>query len=205
MLDRHPRPGSSRVHAAAWSPSHRVRVKQLPQRRWPNALLALLASTFSLFVAGCGLTGFRTYRIASESMAPTLYEGDTIVANQAFYAHHAIKDGDVIVFRHNGAVLAKRVSALAGETIEARNGTLFRNHKALEEPYVSSSTDTEPDTRSTFPSRTVPNGQIFVTGDHRNMSLDSHFEEYGPVYVADVLGKVTYVYASHHGNAGRSF
>ena len=177
----------------------------LLRARWLRVVFALFVLAPIPFMIGCEVTGLYPCRIVGESMTPTLFPDDRVFANQAFYAHHPMKDGDVVIFRHHGSVLVKRISALPGETIEGRDGTLFRNGQALQEPYLAPSTDSESSVLATFASRTVPKGQIFVTGDHRDLSSDSRSEDYGPVYVTDIIGKLIYVYGSSHGNAGRSF
>ncbi len=148
----------------------------------------------------------RTFRLSSDSMQPTLYSGDLITADTACYSEHPVSDGDIIVFRHDDTVLAKRVSAIAGETIEGKNGKLIRNGVVLAEPYLKSPDDQSGSTEQTFSPRTVPEGQVFVTGDWRSRSLDSREPDYAPVHVSDVIGKVVYIYGSSHpGQIGRKF
>ncbi len=119
------------------------------------------------------LTHTHTFRLSSDSMEPTLYSGDLITADTAYYAEHTISDGDIIVFRHGDVILAKRVSAIAGETIEGKDGKLIRNGVVLAEPYLKSPDDSSDSSEATFSSRTIHEGQIFVTGDWRSRSLDS--------------------------------
>ena len=152
------------------------------------------------------LGSFYPYRISSESMAPTLFAGDKIFANQGYYARHKLADGDVVVFRHGDYILAKRISALPGETIEGRDGKLFRDGVALVEPYAVYSKENPIPEVETFAPRTVPSGEIFVTGDSRDASLDSRSAEFGTVNISDVLGRVAMVYgSSHQGQVGRRF
>ena len=67
-----------------------------------------------------------------------------------------------------------------------REGRLFINGQAHEEPYVA-----EP-AGYTYPPRggekPIPAGMIFVLGDNRNSSADSHI--YGPIPLAHVIGRV---------------
>ncbi len=163
----------------------------------------LLVATVPLAVK---LGSFYPYRISSESMAPTLYAGDKIFANQGYYAQHKLADGDLVVFRHRNLILVKRVSALQGETIEGKDNKFFRNNVALVEPYAVYSKESPIPVIDTFAKRTVPAGEIFVTGDSRDASLDSRSAEFGAVHISDVLGRVSMVYmSSHRGQAGRTF
>jgi len=179
------------------------------RRLWVG-FVALLCLGVLLMIAALPLAiklgSFYPYRISSESMAPTLYSGDKIFANQSYYAHHKLVDGDLVVFRHGDLVLAKRVSALPGETIEGKGGTLFRNGTAVAEPYAVYSKENPIPEIETFALHKVPAGEIFVTGDSRDASLDSRSAEFGAVKISDVLGRVAMVYgSSHRGQAGRMF
>jgi signal peptidase I len=75
--------------------------------------------------------------------------------------------------------LIKRVVAVAGDTIEARHGTVLLNGTALIEPYVSSPT-------SDFGPVVVPNGRLFVMGDNRANSSDSRV--FGTIDQGSVIG-----------------
>jgi len=148
----------------------------------------------------------RTFRMVGESMEPTLFPDDGITADTAYYADHPIADGDIIVFRHNGTVLAKRVLAVGGETIEGRDGKLVRNGAVLSEPYIKTPDGPSVDREATFPARSIPMDEVFVSGDWRSRSLDSRESDYAPVRMSDVIGKIVYVYSSSHpGQQGRSF
>jgi signal peptidase I len=127
--------------------------------------VALLCLGGLLMVAAVPLAiklgSFYPYRISSESMVPTLYAGDKIFVNQGYYAHHRLTDGDVVVFRHGDLILAKRVSALSGEMIEGKDGTLFRNGTVVAEPYAVYSKENPIPEIETFALRTVPRARFF--------------------------------------------
>ena len=167
------------------------------------AICCVFGLSVSLPFAGCNHIGpIHAYTIVSSSMEPTLYEGDKVLADESYYLNHPIADGDLVVFRHNDLVLIKRVSALAGETIEGKDGLLLRNGQALTEAYAHHSGDPSPEMQ-TFTARTVPAGEVFVTGDNRDLSLDSRLAEFGIVHTSDVLGTITYIQSSKHGPGGR--
>lgn len=81
---------------------------------------------------------------------------------------------DVVICRYPGrgdTNFVKRIIGLPGDTIEIRNGYLYVNGERYEEPYVD---DEYRDGRlNTFGPYTVPEGEYFVMGDHRNNSNDS--------------------------------
>lgn len=152
------------------------------------------------------LTQTRSFRLSNDSMQPTLYNGDLITVDTAYYSEHPVADGDIIVFRHDGVVLAKRASAISGETIEGKDDKLIRNGSILAESYRKSPDEPSGQSEANFPSRTIAHGQIFVTGDWRSRSLDSRDPDYARVHVSDVVGKVVYVYGSSHpGQTGKRF
>lgn len=155
-----------------------------------------------LFLGGCSHIGpIHGYTITSKSMEPTIYEGDKITTRENYYSNHSIADGDLVVFHHNDFVLVKRISAVAGETIEGKDGILIRNGHALSESYARHSGDPSPEMQ-TFDVRTIPKGEVFVTGDNRDSSLDSRLPEFGVVRTSDVLGIATYVMSSKHSIGG---
>jgi signal peptidase I len=168
--------------------------------------VVVIGGVIALLRLSTHASAYHAYRISSSSMNPTLYAGDRIFVDQSYYTSHPLADGDLLAFRHGDTTLVKRISAVSGETIEGRDGVLLRNGVALTEPYVVFSKDNPIPEIETFPARQVPAGEIFVTGDSRDASLDSRASDYGPVYTSDVLGKVTKVYLSPHlSQIGRSF
>jgi signal peptidase I len=168
--------------------------------------LSLIAGVAYLPSAFRELVHTRTFRIVGESMVPALYVDDYVTADTGYYADHPIADGDIIVFRHNGTVLVKRVLAVGGETIEGRDGKLFRNGTILSEPYLKTHDEPSVQEEATFAPRLISQDEIFVAGDWRSRSLDSREAAYTPVGRSDVVGKVIYVYLSNHpGQQGRKF
>jgi signal peptidase I len=90
----------------------------------------------------------------------------------------------------------KRVIATAGQTVECcdAEGRVTVDGRPLDEPYIYQNTPIE--TRA-FPAVTVPEGRLWVMGDHRSASADSkaHMgDQYaGTVAVDDVIGKAALI------------
>lgn len=76
----------------------------------------------------------------------------------------------------------KRVIGLPGDTIESRQGQIYRNGELLAEKYLDEKmvTDIEP--------VTVADGHIYVMGDNRNRSSDSRL--IGPIPLTNIQGRV---------------
>ncbi len=149
------------------------------------------------------------YKIPSESMAPTLLVGDSLLANKFLYGLTlpfsnrkifilaSLHRGDIIVFRSPEDPrkdLIKRVIAVEGDSIEERNKQIFVNGKAADEPYVQHTDNLLEDPRDNFGPYVVPRGKLFAMGDNRDESNDSRF--FGLVDVKDVEGKAFLLYWS---------
>ena len=114
----------------------------------------------------------QTYEVYYTSMEPNFHEGQRVVVNKAVYFWGKPGRGDVIVFASPvspGEDFIKRVIGLPGDEVEIKDGRVYVNGIALEEPYIASPP------AYTMPKITVPEGKYFVLGDNRNSSNDSHY------------------------------
>lgn len=85
----------------------------------------------------------RAYRIATQSMVPTIRRGDQAIANRMAYDSHDPQIGDVVAFdnpANRQQTFIKRIVALGGDTVEVRNGRLLINGRMLETERVGSET-----------------------------------------------------------------
>lgn len=116
--------------------------------------------------------------IPSDSMFPTLQQGDRLVIEKVSYYFHPVMRGDIVVFQppaqlqmqgyEKNQAFIKRTIALGGDTISVQNGVVLVNDRSLQEDYIA-----ELPLYNLAPIQ-VPEGMIFVMGDNRNNSNDSH-------------------------------
>lgn len=137
--------------------------------------LSVLAATFL----------FPVLQIFGNSMAPTIQEGEIVVTVKG----GDMKTGDVVAFYYNNKILIKRVIGNSGDWINIDEaGNVSVNGTVLEEPYLSEKSLGECDI--TLPYQ-VPDGRIFVMGDHRATSVDSRTSAIGCISNEQIVGKVT--------------
>ncbi len=127
-------------------------------------------------------------RVDGFSMEPTLHTGEFVIINKLAYRFGEPERGDVIVFhypRDPEQEYIKRVIGLAGDHVRISGGNVFVNEQQLEEPYIF-----EPPQYTA--EWVVPESSLFVLGDNRNHSSDSH--NWGAVPMENVIGKAIFVY-----------
>ncbi len=127
-------------------------------------------------------------RVDGFSMNPTLQDGEYILVNRLAYKIGNPVRGDIVVFSFPmdpRQDLIKRVIGLPGESISVQDGKVMINGVPLEEPYIAA----PPIYNGTWE---VPEGQLFVLGDNRNESKDSH--EWGLLPVENVVGRAILIY-----------
>jgi signal peptidase I len=168
------------------------------------AVIALaVAFVLKTFVA-------QVFYIPSGSMEPQLQVGDRVIVSKLAYRFHDPNRGDIVVFpspedkstsddpfpisivrgvlegvgvmKPDKTILIKRVIALPGETVEGHDGHVYVDGRLLVEPYLPATVRTED-----FGPTTVPPGRMWVMGDNRASSEDSHV--FGPIAESSVIGR----------------
>ncbi len=123
-------------------------------------------------------------KIYGTSMTPTLYEGNIVVSIKG----SDMEKGDLVSFYYNNNILVKRVIAFAGDWVDIdADGNVSVNGVLLDEPYVYEKALGKCDI--TLPYQ-VPDGCIFVMGDHRLTSADSRSKDIGPVSKEKIVGEI---------------
>ncbi|MBP3673358.1 MAG: signal peptidase I [Oscillospiraceae bacterium] len=125
-------------------------------------------------------------QIYGSSMTPTLQDGEIIFTVKT----SDLEQGDIVAFYYNNKILVKRVIASAGDWVDIdEDGTVYVNSKALDEPYLTEKALGE--TNIELPYQ-VPDGKIFVMGDHRATSVDSRNTAVGCVAQEQIVGKIIF-------------
>jgi signal peptidase I len=175
----------------------------------------------------------QTFTIVSGSMEGTLLVGDFLVLNKSAYGatlpgtevklpgYDEPGRGDIIVFRghHEPIDLVKRLVGMPGDTLAMRDGVLFLNGAAMDEPYArhsypegdsghlwmewqkqflvdGTSAATYTPTRDNWGPIVVPQDRYFVLGDNRDESLDSRY--WGFIRPQQVKGRAVALYFSYN-------
>ncbi len=125
-------------------------------------------------------------QIYGSSMTPSLYEGDIVVSVK----DTELQTGDVVSFYYNNKILVKRAIAFSGDWVEIdEEGNVYVNSQLLEEPYLEERALGQCDLE--FPYQ-VPEGRVFVLGDHRVTSVDSRSSTVGTVTEEQLVGKIIF-------------
>ena len=165
-----------------------------PRRRWRRTVLEWLGVIGGGIAIALLVEAFliQAFWIPSPSMEPTLDVGDRVLVNKLSYNFHDVHRGDVVVFERppgastgeNGEIkdLIKRVIAIGGDTIEAKDGEVYVNGERIDEDYLEPGTSTD-----NLPLETIPEGYVFVMGDNRPNSEDSRI--FGPIDEDVIVGR----------------
>ena len=169
---------------------------ELRLRSWQSSRsLALELLEIAVLALGIYLVitfAVETVHVIGSSMYPNFSTDDYLIASKLDYRFHPPQRGDVVILRNpfGDKDLIKRVVGLPGDRLLIRDGKVYINGRALDEPYTSP----EPWTvMANYPDAQEPDGMriqsgyLFVMGDNRNHSSDSR--EFGPIRATDIEAK----------------
>jgi len=173
----------SQSEAPAQTPAEEENVK------WGQVFVDIVETVVLAVILFLGINAVSArVRVDGFSMNPTLHDGEFILVNRLAYRFWSFQRGDIIVFRFPvdpSQDLIKRVIGLPGDQVSVQNGVVSINGAALNEPYIAAA----PVYSGQW---NVPQGYLFVLGDNRNDSSDSH--SWGLLPVSNVIGKATLIY-----------
>ncbi len=139
-----------------------------------------------LVVAACAYLFFAyiclPFRIHGRSMEPTYRDGGVNFCWRPHYLFSEPKRFDVVAVRLAGkrVMLLKRVVALAGETIEFRDGKILVDGEEITEEYVVYPCDWN------LPPREVKKNRVYVVGDNRDIEIGRH--DFGQTPISRIIG-----------------
>ncbi|MFQ5681572.1 MAG: signal peptidase I [Candidatus Omnitrophota bacterium] len=152
----------------------------------------------------------QAFKIPTGSMRPTLKQGDMLMVSKFWYgaripgtnirlpAVSQPKRGDVIVFLYpvdKKRDFIKRLIGVGGDTIEIKNGNIYVNGKAVDDPKISKRfyyNKEESRYGASGVKVHVPEGSYFVLGDNSASSYDSRY--WGFVPKKYLIGKAFVIY-----------
>ena len=146
------------------------------------ALAVIISVLLNLFIV-------QVTEVRQRSMESTLLQGDRVLVSKLDYRFGTPQRGDIVVFQpttDSTIPYVKRVAAVAGDTVELRDGNLYVNGTKTE--YAGAHGVTTPQSPAiVFPLK-IPADSFFALGDNRLASSDSR--SFGPQPDDRIIGKV---------------
>jgi signal peptidase I len=163
---------------ANWRASHR-----------PYMLAAVAAIVMFVLIAPIIQDG--------DSMGKTAADGNVVILHKTTFSEKrgVPEYDDVVVFKEDfykdnnkGAHVLGRVIGVSGDTIEIRDGDVYRNNKKLKHKSYEQGEITE-----NLAPVEVGSGKVFILNDNRDNSIDSRNAEVGMLNLKGIRGKAVFV------------
>ncbi|BAZ14246.1 signal peptidase I [Calothrix sp. NIES-4071] len=167
---------------------------------WRNARENIFLVAIALILAFLIRTYIAEPRyIPSDSMVPTLHQGDRLVVEKVSYHLHPPQFGDIVVFTpppelqrrgyQKDQAFIKRIIGQPGDSIQVTKDKVYVNGTPLQENYLKDNY-IQQDPRQLFNRTQVPPNEFFVMGDNRNDSNDSRY--WGFLPSKNVIGRAVF-------------
>lgn len=137
------------------------------------------------------------YKVQQGSMETTLLPDQYVLVDKLTPHWAPYTRGDIVVFNPpeswtagNGVPFIKRIIGLPGDKVELKDGVVYVNGTALDEPYIFKDSGVPQTTEPAAGGASewlVPDGDLLVMGDHRQDSADSR--SFGPIPISHVIGR----------------
>ena len=162
----------------------RVRYKSRYRSVLRSTIYSLITvAAIAVLVATLWLPVLQVY---GNSMTPTLQNGEIVFTVKM----SEFEPGDIISFYYNNKILIKRVIARSGEWVNMdADGNVYVNETLLDEPYLDEKAFGDCNIELPYQ---VPEGRVFVMGDHRSTSVDSRNSAVGCVAQEQIVGKILF-------------
>ena len=168
----------------------------------PLAVLGIVTSLIALIFAGLVIINdrvhYRSFRVPTASMSPTIESKERIVVDLAAYNTENPARGDIIVYElpDNGKrrLMCKRVVGLPGEEVEIRDGQAFINGAPVKIPGLPEDAVYLNGGNFGRAGQTIKiqDGSYYVLGDNPSVSFDSR--QHGAVGSREIEGKFIFAY-----------
>ena len=191
--------GVAIIHPAMLAHQDRHR-KARPYNRWWFYVFWIVGTCligYSTVLHRAQLFGYETFRAPSDSMSPTIENGDVFMVDTWRYGSDAPVINDIVVYHlldKSQTSYLKRIVGLPGDRLEEHAAVLYRNGQRVSEPYLHAPNDEKPYGRD-FEPLVVGAGEVYVLGDNRDLSVDSRSA--GPLPIGQIHGRAEYVWLSH--------
>lgn len=179
-------------HPIPSMPSSEQIAAELERERYKHRYRSVLKSTIYTLITVAAIAvlvatlWLPVLQIYGSSMTPTLQDGEILVSTKT----SDFEDGDIVAFYYNNKILVKRVICGAGDWFNiTEDGTVSVNDQVLDEPYITEKSLGTCDIELPYQ---VPDGKLFVMGDHRSTSVDSRHTAVGCVAEEQIVGKIVF-------------
>ena len=134
---------------------------------------------------------FQPFYVRGASMEPNFYDNEYLIVDEITYRFSDPERGDVVVVKvpeKKSDFLIKRIIGLPGETVEIKDGDIiiYNNENVdgfvLPENYLKEGLNT-----SGYKKEEVKEGEYYILGDNRPVSLDSR--SFGPLNGDNIIGR----------------
>ena len=138
----------------------------------PYAVILLVVILFRTFIA-------TPIIVDGDSMVPTLNDGEMMILNKL----GKIDYQDIVVINNKEGYIIKRVVAMPGDVISCEKNVIYLNGEKVDDQFAQVTDD--------FEEIKLNDGEYFVMGDNRAISLDSRI--FGVVHEDEILGTTNFV------------
>jgi signal peptidase I len=172
------------------APDHTTPSESEPPFTWRAALEIIQALALAVIISVVlNLFVVQVTEVRQKSMESTLLQGDRVLVSKVDYRFGMPQRGDIVVFQpttDSTIPYVKRVAAVAGDTVDLKDGNLYVNGVKTDYPGAHGATATQSPAVA-YPLK-VPADSFFALGDNRLASSDSR--SFGPQPDDRIIGKV---------------
>lgn len=155
----------------------------------------LIVLAFAL-AQGTRAFAFQPFVVPSGSMIPTIQLQNRVLVEKVTYRFvRPPRPGEIVVLDNPNPtnpkekIFIKRVIATEGQSVDIRDGKVWVDGVALDEPYVHGKATARGTVGMPI---TIPVGQVWLMGDNRPGSGDSR--SFGPQPISKVRGRAVWTY-----------